>query len=131
MIGLRKLDVVVGHDLYAITPGVVKIESLVEKLHSGLNERTAYSLAVIDDESEMTLTIRFLGPVFAKLNKLISQVDESATLDPAPQLEFQNCAVELKCLIDAADLQHHVVDTERPGLDALIGHDFPRCPNRS
>src|SRR5262245_27027652 len=114
---LRELDVVIPDDLDAVAPGIAEIkEAPGQHLDPGLRQRLAHRLFVIDDQAEMPAVIGGLPTAFLQGEELIAKIDESRVLALAPQLEFEQAAVERQCLFDVADLERDVIETNRARL---------------
>ena len=60
----------------------------------------------------MTAVVGRLGAALLKRKELIAQIDEGRGLAPAAQLEVEQAAVECERLIDVADLERDMVETE-------------------
>jgi len=58
---------------------------------------------------------------FLKGKKLIAQIDEGSMLALAAQLEFEQAAIEGQSLLDVADLERDVVQSDSAGF-AGLGH---------
>ena len=105
--------VVVADDLYTIAPRVEKIEKLTgQRLHSGIRERLADRIPVIDHESKMTAVVGGLGAALLEREELIAQIDESRGLAPTANLEVEQAAVKCERLLDIADLEGDMVETD-------------------
>ena len=75
----------------------------------------AHRLAVVDDQTEVTLVVGGLSPARAQREELVAEIDERhRRADAAPQLEVDQARVPGERLVDVADLEGDVVDPDRP-----------------
>ena len=80
-----------------------------------------YGFLVIDHQSEVSPIVAGLLAAFLKGKKLIAQIDESGVLALAAQREFKQSAVGGQSLLDVADLERDVVQSDSAGF-AGLGH---------
>src|SRR5262249_18510862 len=119
---LRELDVVVADDLDAVAPWVEEIEEAPRQhLDAGFPQGAAHSLLVIDHQSEVPTVIGGLPAALLKGEELVAEVDERGVVAPAAQLEIEQPTVEFQRRVDVADLDRHVIETDRAGFPGL-GH---------
>jgi hypothetical protein len=115
--GLGELHGVVLDDLHVVAPGVEKIEpGAVEDAGAEALDGAAHRGAVVDHQAEVAGRVGFLGAPFSDVDELVADVDEGHPVVPAAQGEVEDRAVEGQRLIDAADLQGHVVDADHVRL---------------
>src|SRR5215472_6206627 len=111
--GLGELDVVVADDLYSVAPGVAEIEEWAgQRLDPRRRQRAADRVLVVDHEAKMTTVVGGLGAPLLQRKELIAQVDEGRGLALAAQFEVKQAAVECQRLLDIADLEGDVVETD-------------------
>jgi len=113
VIGFGELDVVVGHNLDAIAPGIANIEPIVDALDAEPVQCPLYGVAVIDDKTEMALGVGWLASAEGKLDKLITEIDEGIVRAFATQLEVKDCAVKLQRFVQVIDFEDDVIDPQR------------------
>src|SRR5215468_2189636 len=110
---LGELNVVVADDLEAVAPGIAEIEEPArQRLDARRRQRAADRVLVIDHETEMTAIIGGLGAALLQRDELIAQIDERRGLALAAQFELEQAAVEGERLLDIADLESDVVETD-------------------
>src|SRR6516225_2061810 len=110
---LGELDVVVADDLYAVAPGIAEIEEPArQRLDARRRQRAADRVLVVDHETEMTAVVGGLGAALLQRQELIAQIDERRGLALAAQFELEQAAIERQRLLDIADLESDVVETD-------------------
>src|SRR5262245_9500350 len=110
---LGELDVVVPDDLYSVAPGVAEIEEAAgQRLDPRRRQRAAHRVLVVDHESKMTAVVGGLGAALLQRQELIAQIDEGRGLALAAQLELEQAAVKGQRLLDVADLEGDMVETD-------------------
>ena len=62
----------------------------------------------------MAVPVRRLRPSFRERDELVADVDEGHAPGAAAELEVEDPAVELECVVDAPDLERDVVDANEP-----------------
>src|SRR5262249_53712412 len=108
-----ELDIVVANDLDAIAPRIEEIEKWTGQwLDTRCGERAAHRLLVVDHESEMTAAVGRLGAALLQREELVAQIDERRGLALSAQLELEQTAVEGQRLLDVADLERDMVETD-------------------
>src|SRR5258708_28091692 len=111
---LGELDVVVADDLYPVAPGVAEIEERArQRLDSRRRQRAADRVLVVDHETKMTAVVGGLSAALLQREELIAQIDERPGLALAAQFELEQAAIERQRLLDIADLESDVVETDR------------------
>jgi hypothetical protein len=53
-----------------------------------------------------------LPAAFLKSQELVAEIDEGSILAPAAQLEIEQPAVKFQRLVDVADFDRHVIETD-------------------
>src|SRR5215813_15085465 len=110
---LGELDVVVVDDLDSVAPGVAEIEEGAgQRLDARRRQRTAYRVLVVDHETKMTAVVGGLGAALLQREELIAQIDERRGLALAAQFELEQAAIERQRLLDIADLEGDMVETD-------------------
>src|SRR5215469_17867834 len=123
---LGELDVVVADDLYAVTPGVAEIEEPAgQRMDARRRQRAAHRVLVVDHETEMTAVVGGLGAALLQREELIAQIDERRGLALAAQFEVEQAAVERQRLLDVADLESDVVETDGARFPCFRHGDSP------
>src|SRR5262249_23265234 len=108
-----ELDIVVADDLDAIAPRIEEIEKWTgQRLEPRRRERAAHRVLVVDHESEMAAAVGRLRAAFLQREELIAQIDERRGLTLAAQLELEQTAVEGQRLLDVADLERDMIETD-------------------
>src|SRR5262249_4806060 len=108
-----ELDIVVADDLDSIAPRIEEIEKWTgQRLDAGRRQRAAHRVLVVDHESEMTAAVGRLGAALLQREKLVAQIDERRGLALSAQLELEQTAVEGQRLLDVADLERDMVETD-------------------
>ena len=62
--------------------------------------------------------------------ELVAHVEEDAGIDAAAHVELEHGLVELERVVDVADGQRDVIDTDEPGGGVALGHDRTVGPER-
>src|SRR5262249_47027798 len=110
---LGELDVVVTDDLYSVAPGVAEIEEWAgQRFDPGRPQRAAHRVLVVDHEAKMTAVVGGLGAALLQREELITQIDERRGLALAAQFEVEQASVECQRLLDIADLEGDMVETD-------------------
>src|SRR5262249_50599588 len=110
---LGELDVVVADDLYPVAPGVAEIEEPTrQRLDARRRQRAAHRVLVVDHETEMAAVVGALDAALLQREKLIAQIDERRGLALAAQFELEQASVERQRLLDIADLDSDMVETD-------------------
>src|SRR5262249_50281493 len=110
---LGELNVVVADDLYPVAPGVAEIEEPGrQRLDARGRQRAADRVLVVDHETEMTAVVGGLGAAFLQREELIAQIDERRGLALAAQFEVEQASIECQRLLDIADLEGDMVETD-------------------
>src|SRR6516165_4318074 len=121
---LAELDVVVGDNLYAVTPGIEKIEKTArQSLNADFYQCLAHCFFVIDHKPEMATLVRRLRAPFLKGKELIAQVDEGGCSALATKLEIEHAAIESQRLFDITNLKGDMVEADSARFLSL-GHGF-------
>src|SRR5262245_9947371 len=123
---LGELDVVVADDLYSVTPGIAEIEEAAgERLDPRRRQRAAYRVLVVDHETKMTAVVGGLGAALLQRQELVAQIDEGRGLALATQFEVEQATVECQRLLDIADLESDMVETDGARFFCLRHGDSP------
>ena len=110
---LGELDVVVADDLDSVAPGIKEIEEATgQRLDVRRRERAANRVLVVDHEAKMAAVVGRLRAALLQGEELIAQIDEGRGLALAAQLEIEQAAVEGERLLDIADLESDMVETD-------------------
>src|SRR5262249_39115122 len=110
---LGELNVVVADDLDPVAPRVKEIEEAAgQRLDPGRRERAANRVLVVDHEAEMAAVVGRLLTALLQRQKLVAQIDKGRGLALAAQLEIEQAAVEDQRLLDIADLESDMVETD-------------------
>src|ERR1700758_4366904 len=111
---LRELDVAVVDRLDVVSPRVAEVErGRVRDPDAGRIELGPEGLLVVDDEAEMAIGVRRLGPAAGERDELVAHVHEShGGALPAAQLEVEEAAVPGQSLVDVAHLEGDMVDAD-------------------
>src|SRR5208282_1901224 len=92
---LGELYVVIADDLYAVAPGVEKVEKRSrQRCDAGFQQGLSRRLLVIDHQSEMPPVVRRLRAPLLQREELVTQVDESHRIALAAQFEIEQAAVK-------------------------------------
>src|SRR5262245_47300892 len=111
--GLGELDVVVADDLYSVAPGVAEIEEGAgQRLDPRRRQGAAHRVLVVDHETKMTAVVGGLGAPLLQRQELVAQIDEGRGLALAAQFEVEQATVECQRLLDIADLEGNMVETD-------------------
>ncbi len=114
---LGELDVVVADDLDAVAPRVEEVQKAPwQDLDPGSDQCRPDNLFVIDYQPEVAPVVTRLLAPFLKGKKLIAQIDESGVFALSPQREIEQSAVEGQSLLDVADLERDVVQSNSAGF---------------
>src|SRR5262249_6146673 len=96
-----------------IAPGVEEIEEAAgQRLDAGCRERAANRVLVVDHEAEMAAVVGRLLTALLQRQELVAQIDEGRGLALAAQLEIEQAAGEGERLLDIADLESDMVETD-------------------
>src|SRR6266540_1135598 len=126
-----ELDIVIADDLDSVAPGVEEIEKRTgQRLDARGRERAAHGVFVVDHEAEMTAVVGRLGAALLQRKELVAQIDERRGLALAAQLELEQAAVEGQRLLDIADLERDMVETQGARFSCLR-HGSLRSSGRS
>ena len=109
---LRELDVAVLDDLDVVAPRVSE-RVAAEDLDAGLAGGGEHRGAVVDDEAEVALAVGLAVRALGEREELVAHVDERHPADPAAQLDLEQTSVESQRLVERADLECDVIDTDR------------------
>jgi hypothetical protein len=110
VIRLGELDVVVGHDLDAISPWIANIQPVIDAFDTEFIQCPLHRLAVVDDETEMALGIGHLGPTKRELDELVAEIDERVVVAFAAELEVEDRAVKFQRFVQVVDFKDDVID---------------------
>ncbi len=98
-----------------VAPRVAEVEVAARRhLDAGLLESSARGLLVVDDEAEVAVRVGQLRPSLGERDELVAQVHEGHPAGAAAELEVEDAPVELERLLDVADLEGDVVQTDEP-----------------
>src|SRR6478672_3626658 len=75
-------------------------------------DAAADCVLVVDHETKMTAVVGALGAALLQREELIAQIDERRGLALAAQFELEQAAIERQRLLDIADLESDVVETD-------------------
>ena len=75
----------------------------------------AHGLLVVDDEAEVAAVVGRLAAALGERQELVAHVDERHARSAAAELECEQAAVEIECLVEVADLERDVVDAYEAG----------------
>jgi steroid delta-isomerase-like uncharacterized protein len=115
VLGLRKLDLAVLDDLDVVAPGIEEVDGASGlNLHARLLERSPSGLLVVDDEAEVAVRVGRLRAAGREGDELVAHVDESHAAAASAQAELEDAPVKLERLLNAADLESDVVQTDEP-----------------
>ena len=97
-----------------IAPGSTEVETAAGQDLDAAASSAAVTLSqVIDDEPEVALLVGRLRRPFGESDELVADVEERHPRDAASQLVLEDLAVELQRLLEVADLERDVVDTDQ------------------
>src|SRR3546814_1076531 len=100
-------------DLVAVAPGIEESEETPgQRLDSGLRQRLAHRLLVVDHQAEVAVVVGRLAAALLQREELVAEIDEGGGLAPAAQLEIEQAAIEGQRLVDIADLEGDMVETD-------------------
>jgi len=109
---LRELDVAVVHDLKVIPPRVAEVV-VADHLRAGLSRGGECRLTLVHHEPDVAVLVGRLRAAAGNGEELIAHVDERDRVAVAsPQREVEDPAVEVEGLVDVADLDRHVIDSD-------------------
>src|SRR6478672_5224365 len=92
---LGELDIVVADNLYAIAPGVEKVEKRAgQRLDPRIGQRLADGILVVDHKPKMTSLVSRLSSAFLQCEELVAQIDKGRSAAFAPKLEVEQLTVE-------------------------------------
>src|SRR5262249_15930819 len=77
-------------------------------------QRAAHRVLVVDHETKMTAVVGGLGAALLQREELVAQIDEGRGLALAAQFEVEQATVECQRLLDIADLEGNMVQTDAP-----------------
>src|SRR5438094_1500205 len=124
---LRELDVRVLDDFEPVAPRIEEIEERAfDKERAGGLRQLDDGAAVVDDKAEMPLldAINRVVGHQGHVDELVAHVDEGVALALAAQFEIEDLAVPSESLVDVADLDRDMIDTNESRL-LSFGHDRP------
>ena len=83
--------------------------------------RAAASAAslVVDDEAEVPVVVGSLRAAFGQREELVAHADERHPRDARLHLDVEDAPVELERLVEVADLEGDMVDSDQPRLRHL------------
>src|SRR6476646_7377362 len=92
---LGELDIVVADNLYAIAPGVEKVEKWAgQRLDPRIGQRLADGILVVDNKPKVTSFVSRLSSAFLPCEELVAQIDKGRSAGFAPKLEVEQLPVE-------------------------------------
>jgi catechol 2,3-dioxygenase-like lactoylglutathione lyase family enzyme len=104
-----------------VAPRIDEVEAAAgQDLGAGVLERTPRRLLVVDDEPEVAVPVGRLRPSLRQGDELVTDVDERHAPPAAAELQLEDAAVEVERLVDAADLERDVVDSEQTRHSASV-----------
>jgi hypothetical protein len=125
-----ELDVVIADHFNTISPRVEEIqEPARQHLDVRRSQRGADRLFVIDHQPEMAPVIATLSAALLEGEELIAEIDESRPAALPAQFEVEQAAVEGQRLLDVANLERDVIQSDRTCF-LLLGHSTLQHPLR-
>src|SRR6476620_3942981 len=114
---LGELDIVVADNLYAIAPGVEKVEKRAgQRLDPRVGQRLADGILGVDHKPKMTPLVSGLSSAFLQCQELVAKIDEGRSAALAPKFEIEQSTVENQSLFDITDFERCVVETNGAGF---------------
>ena len=112
----RELDVAVIDDLDVVAPRIVEVKrSRWLNSNPGLQHRPSDRFHVVNDEAKVPRTVGRLRAAARQRDELITDINEShPPASATTELEIEEPPVPVQRLIEIADLQRHMVDTDEP-----------------
>jgi hypothetical protein len=117
-----ELNIIVPDYLYAVAPGVEKVEKRPrEELDARVDQCLASCLFVIDDKAEVTPIVGGLCTALLERKELVSQIDERHGLAFASKFEVEQATVEGQSRFDVTDFESNMIETDHACL-LCLGH---------
>src|SRR5215213_796204 len=112
---LRELHLRVLDDLDEIAPRVAEAKPPARlDLDAGRLERLTHPRSIVDHEAEVTAGTAVGRVALGQREELVAHVEKRHSSRAAAELEIEDAAVEGHRLLDVADLQRHVIDSDHP-----------------
>src|ERR1043166_2674139 len=109
---LGELDVVIADDLYAIAPGIEKVEEPAgQRIDARVGQRLSDCVLIVDHKSKVTAVVSGLGAALLKREKLVTKIDEGRCAALAPKFEIEQSTIESQGLVDITDLESDMIET--------------------
>ena len=90
-----------------------------QRLDPHLSQGPANRLPVVDHESNVTAVVSGLRATLLQGEELIAKIKKGGGFASATEFEVKQSAVKRQRLVDIADLERHVIQTDGPGFLGL------------